>query len=837
MTPRLGRWAGALAVAAALAASTLSLASCGLEGYCITCADEDGGNNGDGNRGDGGGGGDGAGPDDGGSADACVPSGIEQCDGRDNDCDGMTDEGTLPGEGEPCGSDVGECTSGERACVDGALACDGVGPEPEICDGLDNDCVLGVDNGDPEGGVPCGTNAGECTAGVLHCLDGGDLQCVGATGAVGEDPELCDGLDNDCDGAFDEDVPPLGTCGVTDVGDCELGQLTCEGGAAQCEGAIDPVLELCDLAGADSDCDGFPSNGFDFTSDTQNCNGCGNVCGGDFVQVADCVASACVVDTCVTGYWDNDDDIGNGCEYGPCEFQGASEACNDADDDCDGEVDEGVVAPANVCDDDGACADYTVECTAAGWVCAYDADVSIDPTTGNIIPETTCDTIDNDCDGSVDESHPLAGEPCDDGANGVCRAYGEYECDITDPLGAVVCTITDDGEVSGPESCNALDDDCNGIADDGALTGALHAWVDIGNGVEMFAYEASRADSGPGVSGSLGVYPCSKPDVQPWTSITHPEAEDACEAIGARLCTESEWNRACSVVAHPSPVVQPNDTNGIVFLETERYDNHLPRSSRAWMPDTTSGYSGTSGMRVSPNTAVDNQFPTGSFASTAPRLDYQVQFTKTGTHYVWVKMIGPNGNDNRVHVGLDGAAVNAADNISLTTGAWTWRGGGTVANISITTTGVHTINLFAGEDGVKVDAILITSSNSFVPGVTNVSSGGCTYAYASSCTVYNGDTCNGEDHDTTAGGTDQDAILDTESMGSCYADWSAVGAPGRIYDLTGNIREWAQQRLDEVNPLRGGASNSQQNGLACSNSFSVADDEFFFPNVGFRCCR
>jgi hypothetical protein len=40
-----------------------------------------------------------------------------------------------------------------------------------------------------------------------------------------------------------------------------------------------------------------------------------------------------------------------------------------------------------------------------------------------------------------------------------------------------------------------------------------------------------------------------------------------------------------------------------------------------------------------------------------------------------------------------------------------------------------------------------------------------------------------------------------------------------------------------VNPIRGGASNDIQGGLACALSFSAGDDNFFFPNVGFRCCR
>ena len=46
-----------------------------------------------------------------------------------------------------------------------------------------------------------------------------------------------------------------------------------------------------------------------------------------------------------------------------------------------------------------------------------------------------------------------------------------------------------------------------------------------------------------------------------------------------------------------------------------------------------------------------------------------------------------------------------------------------------------------------------------------------------------------------------------------------------------------KERLPGENPLRGGASNNVQQGTTCSNAFTLADDEFFFNNVGFRCCK
>ena len=58
-----------------------------------------------------------------------------------------------------------------------------------------------------------------------------------------------------------------------------------------------------------------------------------------------------------------------------------------------------------------------------------------------------------------------------------------------------------------------------------------------------------------------------------------------------------------------------------------------------------------------------------------------------------------------------------------------------------------------------------------------------------------------------------------------------------MFDLSGNVKEWALARVPGANPLRGGASNNETTGATCNLAFTLASDTFFFPNVGFRCCK
>ncbi|MBM4398676.1 MAG: hypothetical protein FJ087_23695, partial [Deltaproteobacteria bacterium] len=181
------------------------------------------------------------------------PAEPEVCNGLDDDCDGLADDGL--GE-EPCGKGV--CFRVLATCVDGKpQSCDPYkGSAAEVCNGLDDDCDGNTDELWPDKGKDCdGSDADACANGKLACAEGGDaLACVGDDAAFSE---ACNGADDDCDGLTDE-VEDLGEteCGL---GVCKHSSPNCVGGQTQVcnpmQGAADDDVPDPDFT--DTDCDGI----------------------------------------------------------------------------------------------------------------------------------------------------------------------------------------------------------------------------------------------------------------------------------------------------------------------------------------------------------------------------------------------------------------------------------------------------------------------------------------------------------------------------------------------------------------------------------------------------
>ncbi len=243
------------------------------------------------------------------------PDDEERCNGADDNGDGRVDESCacVIGSTQPCYpgdrdvAGVGACTLGTQVCIETGVefgawgACTGAEPPgEETCDGTDDDCDGFVDDGcecDPSETRPCYTGpfgtegVGECVAGVQACEPGpgGVGSMFGAcTGDVTPSAsEVCDGVDDDCDGAVDDGCACspgdtracyTGAPGTDGVGPCRAGAQACvDDGAGTlgwgaCAGAVLPGADSCN--GVDDDCDGTVDEGCSCApGDTRPCYG------------------------------------------------------------------------------------------------------------------------------------------------------------------------------------------------------------------------------------------------------------------------------------------------------------------------------------------------------------------------------------------------------------------------------------------------------------------------------------------------------------------------------------------------------------------------------------
>jgi hypothetical protein len=377
----------------------------------------------------------------------------EKCDGLDWDCNGTPNDPTgmnLADKGMPCDALPAPCVQGTVVGCDftapphpyytnshWVCSSDERGPQPEICDGLDNNCNSLVDEGFSLG-TPCdGPDLDLCLEGVIACNGSGGTLCTDMTG---DNIELCNGLDDDCNGIIDDPFAAvLGTSCSQGVGAClRTGTVIC---------APSMTATTCSVM------PGMP------TSET--CNGIDDNCNGMTDETFPNLGMACTngeLGPCLRAgtYVCKADHSGTMCNA--ASIMGMSETCNNIDDDCNGTVDDGTAA-ASCGVKANACAAGVCKC-GVGPICGGNADVCTGGTCDcGAVP--ACAGLSDTCGpGSVCKCGGMAG-PCNPAISdhcqvGVCKCGSGTTCGVN----ADSCT-TGICECGGAAACTGLSDTCS----------------------------------------------------------------------------------------------------------------------------------------------------------------------------------------------------------------------------------------------------------------------------------------------------------------------------------------------------------------------------------------
>ena len=544
------------------------------------------------------------------------PGTSEACNRLDDNCNGLTDEslatqsyypdcdhdtfgvlataivGCAPPAGGPTSCASGGWSTTTTDCNDNVASINPGGAE--LCNGLDDDCNGLTDDNvvnqsyypdcdrdlfgasatpivscAPPSGGPTACAAGAWATSTGDCMDTNAVIHPGAT-------EICNGVDDDCNGLTDDNVVnqsyypdcdrDLYGASATPAVACApplSGPTACPAGAwatsatdcADTNATIHPgATEVCN--GVDDDCNGLTDDNVATLSYYPDCDR--DLYGASVAPVVACALPLSGPTACPAGAWATS--ATDCADANATVHPGATEVCNGVDDDCNGMTDEGLafVSYYSDCDHDlyggmvaamVACSAPTagpIACPVGGWVTnaqdCNDINASINPGSAEV-----CNRVDDNCNGISDEGLPTQSyyQDCDRDLHGALGSAPVVACSLplSPPVACVAgawagdATDCNDGNASvspgASEVCNRIDDNCNGMTDEGLPTLTYYPDCDrdlygaVG-GTPVTA--CALPTSGPPVC-PAGGWATSATDCNDLNASVHPGVAELCNGI------------------------------------------------------------------------------------------------------------------------------------------------------------------------------------------------------------------------------------------------------------------------------------------------------------------